>query len=129
MDLKATVILKYYKRLLESRKFVEFDILGFLIFIRSFIHKNQKYTLIREFADLVAHRERNQGIVMDCVRNAIDNNYLCIKNTNKIQGYTGINENDWKKEWNELGDEFNIIFDDNIIKGIILFEKRINIIY
>ena len=57
---------------------------------------------------------------MDCIRNAIDNNYLWIKNTNKIQGDTGINENDWKKEWNELGNEFNIIFDDNIIKEITL---------
>lgn len=120
MDLKAMFILKHYRELLENRKFTEFDILGFLIFIRSFIDKNPKYRLIEEFADLVAHRERERGIAMDCIAIAIDNKYRCKDNSKEIQGYDGIDENYWKKEWNNLGSEFRITINDGIIKEITL---------
>lgn len=60
MDLKAKFIMEHYKKLIENREFDEFDILGFLIFIRSFIKPNKQYPLIEEFADLVAHREREK---------------------------------------------------------------------
>ena len=53
MDLKANFIMEHYKKLIENREFDEFDILGFLIFIRSFIKPNKQYLLIEEFADLV----------------------------------------------------------------------------
>ena len=98
MDLKAKFMLKNYKELIENRAFDEFDILGFLIFIRSFIYKNSKYKLIEEFADLVAHRERNQGIAMKCIANAIDNKYLCKANSKEIEGYNGIDEDEWKNQ-------------------------------
>ena len=38
--------------------------------IRSFIKPNKQYPLIEEFADLVAHREREKGKVMECIKNA-----------------------------------------------------------
>jgi len=120
MNLKAKFILKHYKELLENRKFTEFDILGFLIFIRSFIHKNPKYRLIEEFADLVAHRERDQGIAMECIANAIDNKYLCKANSKEIEGYNGIDEDEWKNQWYNLGSQFQITINDDIIKEITL---------
>ena len=56
MDKKANDIFKHYKYVIENRKFDEYDILGFLIFVRNFISKD-KYKYIYEFTDLVAHRE------------------------------------------------------------------------
>lgn len=120
MDLKAKFIMEHYKKLIENREFDEFDILGFLIFIRSFIKPNKQYPLIEEFADLVAHREREKGKVMECIKNAIDNNYSYISNSKRIQGYCGINENDWKNEWIKFGNVFNILINDDILKEITL---------
>ncbi len=120
MDLKAKFMLKNYKELIENRAFDEFDILGFLIFIRSFIYKNSKYKLIEEFADLVAHRERNQGMAMKCIANAIDNKYLCKANSKEIEGYNGIDEDEWKNQWYNLGSQFQITINDDIIKEITL---------
>ena len=71
-----------------------------------------------EFADLVAHREREKGKVMECIKNAIDNNYSYISNSKRIQGYCGINENDWKNEWIKFGNVFNILINDDILKEI-----------
>ena len=61
MDDKAKKILEHYRKVIEDEDFDEYDILGFLIFIRSYLGENMN--IIREFSDLVAHRERNKGIV------------------------------------------------------------------
>ena len=37
MDEKAKVMLAYYRELIETEKFDEYSIYGFLIFIRSYI--------------------------------------------------------------------------------------------
>jgi len=120
MDLKADFIMNYYRNLIRDKKFDEIDIIGFLIFIRSFIDRNDKYNYIKEFADLVAHRERNKGKVKDSIKNAIDNNYKCDTNSKEIMGYNGIYVEDWKKEWISLGNEFNIFINEDIIKEITL---------
>lgn len=119
MDEKANQIFEHYKYIIEHRKFNEYEILGFLIFIRNFISRN-KYNYIYEFADLVAHRKRDRGIVMDCISNAIENKYTHIKGTNKIEGYNGINEKEWQQQWIEFGNEFNIKIDEYIIKELML---------
>ena len=59
MDLKANFIREHYKKLIENREFDEFDILGFLIFIRSFIKPNKQYPLIEEFLLLFEFVFRN----------------------------------------------------------------------
>lgn len=41
MDNKAVMMLAYYKKILEEKTFDEYDILGFLIFIRSQGNKGQ----------------------------------------------------------------------------------------
>ncbi len=71
MDRKEIEILNYYRNIIERKEFDEYDILGFLIFIRKHIEK--EYTYIAEFANLIAHRERAKGIVMRCISSAIDN--------------------------------------------------------
>ena len=57
---------------------------------------------------------------MECIKNAIDNNYSYISNSKRIQGYCGINENDWKNEWIKFGNVFNILINDDILKEITL---------
>ena len=72
MTLKEQIILNHYKTIIEKRAFDEYDILGFLIFIRAWVTNDG---VIREFCDLIAHRERNQGRVMRCIEGAIKNDY------------------------------------------------------
>jgi hypothetical protein len=119
MDLKACLMLKHYKEIIEKHLFDEYDILGFLIFIRSYINKG-KYKYISEFTDLVAHRERDRGIVMDDIESAIKNNYVCEQGTNTIKEYNGIKNEDWDSEWKELAEEFDIALTDRLIKEITL---------
>lgn len=120
MDLKASFMLEHYRQLIENREFDEFDILGFLIFIRNYIKISKNFVLIEEFADLVAHRERDRGKVMTCISKAIDNNYAYDVCAKKIQGYDGIYEEDWKKEWIDLGRKYQILIDDDVVKEITL---------
>ena len=118
MDDKAKKILEHYRKVIEDEKFDEYDILGFLIFIRSYLDKNMN--IIREFSDLVAHRERNKEIVMTNIRNTIINRYAYDENLNKVIGYSGISQEEWKNEWYKVGKIFNITLNEKIIKEITL---------
>lgn len=120
MDLKAESIMNYYRERIQNREFDEYDILGFLIFIRNYIKSDGIYPLIVEFTDLIAHRERCIGIVMNCIKNAIDNNYACYKGTSEVCGYTGIQEEDWRNEWIIFGKEYGIKINEDIIREITL---------
>ena len=89
MTLKEQIILNHYKTIIEKRAFDEYDILGFLIFIRAWVTNDG---VIREFCDLIAHRERNQGRVMRCIEGAIKNDYECIAGSKKVKGYHNMND-------------------------------------
>lgn len=115
MDKKEKVILEHYKNIIETRNFDEYDILGFLIFTREKV-KTSNYSLITEFTDLIAHRHRNRGVVMNNIAIAITNGYACCNG--KIQGYNGIEWDEWKREWENFGRDININIDENIITEI-----------
>ena len=117
LDDKEKVILNHYKEIIEKRNFDEYDILGFLIFIREKLDKG-KFSIIPEFADLIAHRHRNKGMVMNNICIAIQNNYQ--RENNKVKGYYGIKWETWLAEWKNLFLEFNIKFDKIIITEITL---------
>ena len=70
MDNKEQQIMKHYKMLIETNTFDEYDILGFLIFIRRHL-SDDKHPNIKEFAHLIAHRERDRGKVNNCIVTAI----------------------------------------------------------
>lgn len=114
---KEQIILNHYRELIEGRKFDEYDILGFLIFIRP---RCKKGSAIHEFCDLVAHRERNRGKVMDCITVAIENNYETAANSKAVKGYAGINWSEWREEWDKLGIDLAITFSDTILQEITL---------
>jgi hypothetical protein len=110
MDEKAKVILQHYKNKIEEQLFDEYDILGFLIFVRSYIGLSDDFKTINEFSNLIAHRKRDRGRVMESIEVAIKNNYEVAKGTKKIKGYNGIHYNEWEKEWYKLGEKFDIKF-------------------
>ena len=116
-DEKEKLMLEHYRKVIESDLFDEYDILGFLIFIRRHI-KGEKYELIAEFADLVAHRGRDRGIVMNAIQGAIDNDYKPEEGSTHIKGYHGIYYVDWKAKWVELGKEYKIKLSDARILDI-----------
>lgn len=117
LDDKEKVILNHYKEIIEKRRFDEYDILGFLIFIREKLDKGN-FSIIPEFSDLIAHRHRNKGMVMNNICIAIKNNYQ--RENNKVKGYHGIKWETWLAEWKKIFLKFNIKFDKTIITEITL---------
>lgn len=118
MDIKEQKMLQHYKRIIENREFDEYDILGFLIFIRRHLHTESNY--IQEFADLVAHRERKRGIVVECITNAINSNYKTKGKSREVISYRGMKYETWVKQWKNLGIDLNINISKEIIKEITL---------
>lgn len=119
VDKKEELILKHYGTLLENKKFDEYDILGFLIVVRRLITRGE-FPNIHEFSDLIAHRERNKGIVRESIEKAKKNGYKTYENSKEVQGYDGIKNNEWLSEWKKLGKEVGINLSDDIIKDITL---------
>ena len=106
--MKNDVILNHYKDLIENYMFDEYDILGFLIFIREKIDTSRCH-FINEFCNLIAHRTRNEGKIKNNILNASKNSYACNKKR-KIKGYNGIKWETWIKEWKIVGEQFKINF-------------------
>ena len=110
--MKDNVILNHYKYILENYLFDEYDILGFLIYIRENLDKSSCHSIL-EFCDLIAHRKRNQGIIRENLVNSINKKYETNKN-NKVKGYNGIVWKTWLKEWKKVQEDFGIdILKDN----------------
>lgn len=110
---KETVMLEHYRSILENRTFDEYDILGFLIFIRCDLDKEFQY--IKEFADLVAHRQRDRGVAMTAIVTAIKNNYKQEPNKKNIKGYAGIHTEDWRNEWKKFLSSKKIKFSEELL--------------
>lgn len=106
--MKENVILNHYKYLFENYLFDEYDLLGFLIFIRERINELD-CPFIQEFCDLIAHRKRNKGIIKDNILNARNNLYSSNRN-NKVIGYRGIKWDKWINEWKRVEELLEINF-------------------
>ena len=115
MDDKEILILQHYKYIIENRLFDEYDILGFLIFIRRHINN---FPCILEFSNLIAHRERNKGIAMDCISVVQNNEYTLVKGSNKVDGYNGIPFETISEELSRIGDLFSIKISEVVIREI-----------
>lgn len=106
MNEKEKINLKHYKKLIESRRFDEYDIMGFLMLIREYI--NQKMNpIIFDIANGTAHRKRNKGKIYDSMYHAVLNNYL-INKDGKVEGYHGVLNSEWKQEYLNLSEQFDI---------------------
>ncbi len=121
MDLKEKYLLKCYKEKIENNNFTEIDIYGFLILMRNYIYETN-LLYIKEFADLIAHRQRNQGLIKESIKNAIDNEYEMIINNGKdiIMGYNGIINTEWDSEWKKLAKDNHMKISNKTLKEITL---------
>ncbi len=121
MDLKEKNLLNYYKKVIEDNTFTETDIFGFLILMRNYIYEKD-LTYIKEFADLIAHRQRNQGLIKEAIKNAIDNEYEMTINNGEdtIMGYNGIINTEWDSEWKKLAKDNHIKISNKTLKEITL---------
>lgn len=118
MDIKEKHMLEHYKRLIENSEFDEYDIYAFLILIRNHI-PNGKYQIFKEYADAVAHRRKNKGIMLNNIKSCIKNNYETINGTN-VKDYCGFSIESWNKQLTYLMNNFNITINELIIKELTL---------
>lgn len=117
MDRKARKIFNHYKIIIENNSFDEYDILGFLILMRSYLDKN-KYPCIYEICDLIAHRKRNRGMIMSAIENVIKNKYEY--KGKRLKGYQGISQKRWIKEWERFGKNYKMKLTEQTIFEIML---------
>lgn len=129
-DEKERLMITHYFGLLAENSFTEYDILGFLMVLRQELD-SEKYKYIYDFANLIAHRSRNQGVAMDAIKGAIDNNYEFIAGTRKIKSYHGIPYDKWVSEWKNLATDFSKQLSDETIHDITIcvFSLAQNTIY
>ncbi|MBE6113950.1 MAG: hypothetical protein E7191_02620 [Erysipelotrichaceae bacterium] len=130
---KELVIFNHYKYLIENRLFDEFDILGFLIFIREYVDES-KYIIISEYCNLIAHRTREHGKTMDAIKQLEVIAPKVIRSTasydvvNKKKkpakryklNNAGIKESEWNKELDSFFQEYGIQVNEQIKKEFIL---------
>lgn len=110
--MKNQIIFNHYKYIIENGLFDEYDILGFLIFIREQID-NSTCQFIYEFCNLIAHRKRDQGIIRDNIVNAINNSYE-VNSKKHVKNYNGIEWKTWVNEWKIVSEKLKIdILKDN----------------
>ena len=119
LDKKAVAMLSHYRDILERQLFDEYDVLGFLIFIRSYI-SCADYPDLYDFCDLIAHRNRNRGNAMSAISGAIENDYTIIPEGKSVKGYNGIDTIELKDEVKKLGSEFGIAMNDCIIDEMMI---------
>ena len=74
MDNKEQQIMKHYKMLIETKTFDEYDILGFLIFIRRHL-SDDKHPNIKEFIDIANSRFKinitTNGYLINRIKNVV----------------------------------------------------------
>ena len=104
--------------------FDEYDILGFLIFIREQTDTSRCH-FINKFCNLITRRTRNKGKLKDNILNASKISYACDKKQ-KIKRYNGIKWETWVKEWKIVGEQFKINFMKDNKKSI---ERNYNMYY
>lgn len=116
MNIKERKMLEHYRYLIENRLFDEYDIYGFLIFIRRHLPKGQ-LQLVHEFSDTVAHSERDEGLILANLKVAKANNYQT-KDGRKVIGYNGYKPKTWNNEWKKLMNLFHISVNSIILKEL-----------
>ena len=119
LDFKEQIMIKHYKKLFVEHSFDEYDILGFLILVRRLIRNINEYNGILEFADLIAHRERDRGQAFEAMDHAIKKHYATYDGKTVI-GYEGITQEEWKKAWKKLCSELSIPYSKRLLDEITL---------
>ncbi len=117
-DKKEKLIMKMHLEKFNTRTFDEFDFCAFMIFIRE--HLGSQYEYLRDIADFVAHRRRNQGIASNAISGAIANGYELETHRKIVRGYKGIDSLKWRDEIKQFGKEYGLMVDDQLLFEISL---------
>lgn len=118
MDSKEKLLLEQYKKKFRNNSFEEYDIYGFLILIRNYIkQRKSKYKYLNEFCDLVAHRKRDRGIIMDSICVMIEKKYY-ITQKGYINDFNILDNNTWVNEWQKLSKALKLSLTNNNINEI-----------
>lgn len=120
LDAKEKMMISHYSSIFTDYNFDEYDVLGFLIVVRRVIRNNRKYRNFLEFADLIAHRERDRGRAYNAMKQAISNQYAIEDKEKTVKGYNGITEDSWKNEWKKLFNELDILYSKRLMDEITL---------
>lgn len=116
---KQFLIYKHFQELIETDKFDEYDVLAFLIYIRSKLpSSNNNYPYVQDFCDWIAHPQRDRGIAYSAIIGAINSAYRESENK-KVIGYHGIEEEQLLKQWKSLFSELEIKVTKLILKHFI----------
>ena len=117
MDKKEKQLFENLYSKFENRTFGESDVYQLMIMLRDRVQDN---TLIKEIGDLVAHRQRDRGIMLETLReieNNTKNNYLAPLQKNAVFGFES-----FKKELNSELASYNLNkLSDEVINEVLLF--------
>ena len=118
-DAKEKYIISRCVKRINERIFDEETILLLLILIRRHLGLKE-FRIIRDLADLVAHRKRNRGIAADAMDAAKKAEYVTLDGSREIKGYTGYSLSEFYDELQGISDEIGIMINDRIKREIAL---------
>lgn len=130
-DIKEIQLLDFYCDKIKQRTFDEHDIYAFYILVRGHLENTEKYDKnnstnsrkykwISELGDLIAHRERREGVVWQNIVNALQNGYKTISGSQEILNYKGIADGELQNEFTHLLRELNCQVTAQILDEIVL---------
>jgi hypothetical protein len=95
-DKKERQLLGYFYERFRANCFDEKDVYAFFILTRRFLDRN---SLLLEFGDLIAHRERHKGRLFDSL---VEIRKIGEYHRGKVPGCKGIYEDEFTQEFNTL---------------------------
>lgn len=119
MALKKTEgVIAHFVKAFNEKSFDEYDVMGFILTIRNDKLKKEQ-PFLYDFANIVAHRTRTEGIALNAMKKAIDNGFK-LNSKGKVLYYNGPSYNCLTKEIKEIAAKYGIDADKCFIKEFIL---------
>ena len=115
---KISGMIRHYVGLFNNQTFDEYDVNGFLILIRNDrLKQNQPH--IYDFANIVAHRIRSEGVAFRAM-NAAKNNNFEKNSTGSVKGFCGVSYGVLVKEIKSLSKRYNFMAEKQFCRDFIL---------
>ena len=115
---KRDGILYHYIRRFQGMTFDEYDVMGFLIAIRDANLRNNQPELY-DFSNIIAHRDRDRGIAVDSMSEAIKNDF-CQNANGEVLGFNGPKYNKLRNQIEQIGIQYQFITSEVFINDFIL---------
>ena len=115
---KMEGVIAHFVKAFNEKTFDEYDVMGFILTIRNDKLKEEQ-PFLYDFANIVAHRTRTEGIAFNAMKKAIDNGFK-LNSKGKVLYYNGPSYNCLTKEIKEMAAKYRIDADKRFIKEFIL---------